>query len=149
MPSAVPRSSRKFFFTQVILCLHTTPRSSRPLIAIFQVQKQTWNGSWNSQGHRMIQHRYWLKVLDIGLANNSCLKYQKNQNKKYVGLYQNEHSKNNQYWEPPCLVSEAGWPRLSDRPWDHKPLRRQSLSPGRGAASAPFTLPCLALSLTS
>ena len=34
-------------------------------------------------------------------------------------------------WEPPCLVSEAvtpSWLRVSQS-WDHKPLRRQSLSP--------------------
>ena len=39
------------------------------------------------------------------------------------------------YWELPCLVSEAvnpPWLRLSQRPWDHNPLRRQSLSPWQG-----------------
>ena len=36
------------------------------------------------------------------------------------------------------------WLRPSERPWDHKPLRRQSLSPWQGPTSAPFTSPCLA-----
>ena len=38
-------------------------------------------------------------------------------------------------WEPPCLVSKAVNPlrlRLSERPWERKPLRRQSLSPWQG-----------------
>ena len=44
-----------------------------------------------------------------------------------------------------CLVSEAvtpPWLRLSDRPWDPKPLRRQSLSPWQGCYLCPlyFTL---------
>ena len=39
--------------------------------------------------------------------------------------------------------------RLSQRPWGHKPLRRQSLSPGQGHRLCHFTSPCLALSLTS
>ena len=48
-------------------------------------------------------------------------------------------------WELPCLVSEAvthPWLRLSERPWDHKPLRRQSLSPWQGRHLCPlyFTL---------
>ena len=41
------------------------------------------------------------------------------------------------------------WLRLSERPWDHKPLRRKAYLPGRGATSTHFALPCLALSLTS
>ena len=48
-------------------------------------------------------------------------------------------------WELPCLVSEAvnpPWLRLSQRPWDHKLLRRQSLSPWQGGCPCPlyFTL---------
>ena len=36
-------------------------------------------------------------------------------------------------WEPPCLVSEAVTPmaKAESETWDHKPLRRQSLSPGQ------------------
>ena len=30
------------------------------------------------------------------------------------------------------------WPRLSDKPWDHKPLRRQSLSPWQGHRLCPL-----------
>ena len=48
-------------------------------------------------------------------------------------------------WELPYLVSEAvnpPWLRLSERPYDHKPLRRQSLSPWQGHHPCPlyFTL---------
>ena len=48
-------------------------------------------------------------------------------------------------WEAPCPVSEAvnpPWLRLSERPWNHKPLRRQSLCPWRGHCPCPiyFTL---------
>ena len=42
-------------------------------------------------------------------------------------------------WEPPCLVLEAvnpPWLRL--RPWDHKPLRRQSLFPWQGCCPCPL-----------
>ena len=41
------------------------------------------------------------------------------------------------------------WLRLSQRPWDHKPLGDKAYHPGRGAISAHFISPCLALSLTS
>ena len=43
----------------------------------------------------------------------------------------------------PCFRScKPPWLRLSDRPWDHKPLRRQSLSPWQGhcPCSIYFTL---------
>ena len=43
----------------------------------------------------------------------------------------------------PCFRScNPPWLRLSKRPWDHKPLRRQSLSPWQGCRPCPlnFTL---------
>ena len=48
-------------------------------------------------------------------------------------------------WDLPCLVSEAitpPWLRLIKWPWEHKPLRRQSLSPWQGRHLCPlyFTL---------
>ena len=47
-------------------------------------------------------------------------------------------------WEPPCLVSEAVTPmaKAESETWDHKPLRRQSLSPWQGRHLCPlyFTL---------
>ena len=47
-------------------------------------------------------------------------------------------------WEPPCLVSEAVTPmaKVESETWDHKPLRRQSLSPWQGRHLCPlyFTL---------
>ena len=50
---------------------------------------------------------------------------------------------------PGVRIPKTPWLRMSERPWDHKPLRRQSLCPWRGTAPAQFTLPCLTLSLTS
>lgn len=49
LQSTFPRSTKTFFFfsKQIIICLHTSPRSIRPLIAIFQLKKQAQNHSGN------------------------------------------------------------------------------------------------------
>ena len=43
---------------------------------------------------------------------------------------------------PGVRIPKTPWLRLSERPWDHKPLRRQSLCPWRGHCPCPiyFTL---------